>query len=125
MIGLKRLKLFDRVAFLQSFEFHGFKYFLDKIFTVTWLHEWYQIYDIFSSFFFFFFFSYLHSWIHKRDWKSSMKLLLKASPRSYKGGINIAMKIHLNLKRNLLLKKNKFLNGGRHFTSRGLAQYWP
>jgi hypothetical protein len=53
MIGLKRLKLFNRVAFLQSFEFHGFKYFLDKNFTVTWLHEWYQIYDIFSSFFFF------------------------------------------------------------------------
>jgi hypothetical protein len=121
MMGLRRLKL-DRVAFQKSFEFHGFKYFLDKIFTITWLHEWYQIYDIFSSFFFLF--SYLHSWIHKKDWKSSMKLLLKASPCSYKGGVNTAMTIYLNLKRNLLLKK-KLLNGGRHFTSRGLAQYWP
>jgi hypothetical protein len=36
-------------------------------------------------FFCFFSFSYLHSWIHKRDCKSSMKLLLKASPCSYKG----------------------------------------
>jgi hypothetical protein len=38
------------------------------------------------------------------------------------GGVNTAMKIHPNLKRNLLPKK-KLLNGGRHFTSRGLAQY--
>jgi hypothetical protein len=52
MIGLRRLKLFDRVAFQKSFEFHGFKYFLDKNFTVTQLHEWYQLMIFLVPFFY-------------------------------------------------------------------------